>query len=138
MERRQEKYQQLQHALTTLYESLEDLQSQESAVRRTYKTYRDSVIQRFEYTVELFWKYLKGDLHYQGLVSVATGSPKDVVRMALEAKLISESEAFALLKALADRNLTSHIYHEVTAELLKEAVPHHYTVMKTIAERLKP
>ena len=50
----------------------------------------DATIQRFEFTVELFWKFLKGILEKKG---VFVQYPKDVLREAFRGYLIdNESE----------------------------------------------
>lgn len=72
---------------------------------------RDSSIQRFEFTFELFWKGLKAYAEESGLEAY---SPRDSLRTAFQLGLIEEhSDWFQMLE---DRNLTSHTYNEVTAE----------------------
>jgi nucleotidyltransferase substrate binding protein (TIGR01987 family) len=71
---------------------------------------RDAMVQRFEYTTEAFWKYLK---HYlQTEHNLLANSPREVMRMGLQAKLYDEATSKELLQMLDDRNLTSHTYIE--------------------------
>ena len=48
MERLKGLYDNLQQALKTLQEAIEDVNALGSVPEKTYKTYRDSIIQRFE------------------------------------------------------------------------------------------
>lgn len=91
---------------------------------------RDGIIQRFEFTFELFWKYLKCLLEAKG---VEARYPKDVLSEAYMGKLISDEKIW--LEMLRDRNLTSHTYNQDLSEEI-------YTHIKTkyyplIAQSLK-
>ena len=68
---------------------------------------REGVIQRFEYTFELAWNTLKDRMEYDG-VSLATVTPRNVIREAFQARLIEDGEAW--IDMLNDRNLMSHTY----------------------------
>lgn len=72
---------------------------------------RDGVIQRFEFTVELLWKTLKRVLAYQGIVCNA---PRVCIKEAFRCGMIEDDEI--LLDMLEDRNRSSHVYDEKTAE----------------------
>ena len=80
---------------------------------------RDSVIQRFEFTFELSWKYLKKYLESNR--PIEDDSIKGILREALQLNLISNIDQwFAFHKS---RNLTSHTYNEETAqEVYAEAI----------------
>ena len=69
---------------------------------------RDSVIQRFEFCIELAWKTAKK------VMGTATSAPKDVIREMAQAGYISNVELW--LKAIDMRNLSSHTYKEDLAE----------------------
>lgn len=73
---------------------------------------RDSVIQRFEYTLELAWKTMKRCLEASGLPDPI--SPKGTVREAARAGWILDPELW--IRFIEDRNLTSHTYQESIAE----------------------
>jgi nucleotidyltransferase substrate binding protein (TIGR01987 family) len=75
---------------------------------------RDAMIQRFEYSTEAFWKYLKAYLLTDH--NLSANSPREVIRIGLTAKLYSEEISKELLQMLDDRNLTSHTYVEELAE----------------------
>lgn len=76
---------------------------------------RDATIQRFEYTFELCWKFIKRYLETQTLESrVDHLNKKDLFRIASEHGLIRDPSAwFQYLKA---RNETVHTYNANKAE----------------------
>jgi nucleotidyltransferase substrate binding protein (TIGR01987 family) len=69
---------------------------------------RDASIQRFEFCVELAWKSAKK------LMGTSATAPKQVVREMAQAGLIDDVEFW--LKAIDQRNLSSHTYNEKLAE----------------------
>lgn len=71
----------------------------------------DATIQRFEFTIELFWKFLKSILETKG---VQVQYPKDVLKEAFRGGLIDHESVW--LKMLQDRNLSSHTYDEALAD----------------------
>jgi nucleotidyltransferase substrate binding protein (TIGR01987 family) len=73
---------------------------------------RDSVIHRFEFTVELSWKVLQRDLAASGISEML--SPKNTFREAAKLALIDDVEAW--LRFVDARNLSSHTYKESLAE----------------------
>jgi len=86
----------------------------EEAVARTRDDLdRDGTIQRFKFTVELLWKTLKMILAYQG---VPCASPHACIKEAFRCGLIEDDEM--LLDMLEDRNRSSHVYDEKTAEAI--------------------
>ena len=74
--------------------------------------YRDGLIQRFEFTVELAWKSLKEYLEDQGSV-LAVASPRAVLKDAYAAGVILDAEMWD--EIIRSRNVTSHVYDEQTA-----------------------
>ena len=79
---------------------------------------QDSLIQRYEYTIELAWKTLKDYLEELGFVGVT--SPKKVVRKAYQENIITEADKW--ITALNDRNRTSHAYEETMANAVATAI----------------
>jgi nucleotidyltransferase substrate binding protein (TIGR01987 family) len=79
---------------------------------------RDSAIQRFEFTFELFWKSLRAYAEESGLEAY---SPRDSVRTAFQLGVIQEHPDW--FRMLEDRNLTSHTYNEATAETIYSHLP---------------
>ena len=75
--------------------------------------YRDGLIQRFEFTVELAWKSIKEYLEDQGSTTpIAT--PRAVLKEAFAAGIIQDADEWN--KIITARNITSHVYDEKTAE----------------------
>jgi len=81
-----------------------------------YYFFRDSAIQRFEFTVEIFWKTIKVFLKEREGIDCRT--PKACIRGFFSAGHINEEDAILLLEMIDDRNLTSHTYKEEIAEAI--------------------
>ena len=73
---------------------------------------RDGAIQRFEFCIELAWKTIREYLLDQGFSDL--NSPKSVMREAYAYHVIDDEKLW--ISALGDRNLTSHVYDEKTAD----------------------
>ena len=123
------KQEQTQRALT----SLEELVSKYSE-NQTDVILRDAMIQRFEYSTEAFWKYLKAYLQTEQ--NLSANSPREVIRTGLSAKLYSEVISQELLQMLDDRNLTSHTYVEELAESIACRIPDYSKNMSEVMTRL--
>lgn len=93
----------LQKALARLREAL--------ALEKT-DIVRDSVIQRFEFTVELSWKVLQKFLLASGFSDPMT--PKNAIRAAARIQVISDPEMWIYF--IDQRNIASHTYQEDLAE----------------------
>ncbi len=70
-------------------------------------TILDGTVKRFEFTFELSWKLMKDYLDYKG---IEAATPRDVIKEAYQAKLISNGDQW--IQMLEDRNTTSHVYDE--------------------------
>lgn len=75
--------------------------------------YRDGLIQRFEFTVELAWKSIKEYLEDQGC-STPIATPRAVLKEAFAAGVIQDANAWN--SVITARNITFHVYDERTAE----------------------
>lgn len=71
---------------------------------------RDSVIQRFEFCVELSWKTAKK------IMGSPTSAPKDIIREMAQSAYITDVETW--LESIDMRNLSSHTYKEALAEIV--------------------
>ncbi len=98
---------------------------------------RDSVIQRFEFSIDTLWKFLREYLEIKKGVIFDIVSPKEVLRSALQINFITDSEYEIFLDMLNDRNLTSHTYNELLAEEIAQHILAYYDFMKSIVERAK-
>ena len=90
---------------------------------------QDWTIQRFEYTIELFWKMWKRYLEFQEVHS--DFSPRWVMKELYKYNIISDLEIF--LKFLHIRNSLSHIYSEQVSHENFEYIKQNY---KNIQETL--
>lgn len=91
---------------------------------------RDATIQRFEYSFEIFWKFVKEYLRVkEGLIC---NSPKSCFREAFNAKLFTEEETVTALEMTDDRNLTSHTYHEEVAEEIYRRIKGYSKLMEKV------
>lgn len=77
----------------------------------------DAAIQRFEFTLEIFWKTLKRLLAYEG---IETKTPKETLQHAYQVNWLHNESVW--LQMLKDRNETSHIYDEVKAKEIYEHI----------------
>ena len=81
--------------------------------------YRDGLIQRFEFTIELTWKTTAEYLRSHG-VALNMVSPKTVFKSAYSLGIIDNEELW--VKLLDDRNITSHIYDEEEADKIANEI----------------
>jgi len=103
-------------ALNTLKESISFVNNKD--YDEIYTIIRDSVIQRFEYTVELMWKTIKNflkEVHWLECVS-----PKTCLKLAKKVWIIDNLEIY--FKMINLRNITSHTYDETKADILVEQI----------------
>ncbi|MBV6341454.1 HI0074 family nucleotidyltransferase substrate-binding subunit [Candidatus Magnetobacterium casense] len=87
------------------------LQLRDAADRAVDDLGRDAVIQRFEFTCELFWKAIKVVLEYE---KFSCQSPRSCIKEGVRRGLLLGGQT--LLDMLQDRNITSHLYDEAMAE----------------------
>ena len=85
--------------------------------------YRDGLIQRFEFTVELAWKSLREYLEDQGSV-LAVVSPRAVLKEAYAAGVIQDADVWDAV--IRSRNITSHVYDDKEATLVASDIRDHY------------
>lgn len=135
MEIIEKKYLSLTKALETLEESLLIISDPQN--QRLYDSLRDSVIQRFEYSIDTFWKFLKIYMQEKEKIDLEVSSPRIILRHAETVGLIDKELHKVLIDCLADRNLTSHVYNEETADSILKNIPIYYKTMKSIIDNLK-
>lgn len=125
----------LQRAISRLKESLELIQEKQYDV--IYDSLRDSSIQRFEFTFDTFWKFLKAYLiTVKNVDSESLISPRGIFRAAQQALVISPEELIKIIDMYEDRNKTSHTYEEKIAEDIFINIPCHLEIVETITKRL--
>ena len=117
MEKRAElKYDELRKMINTLNKSIE-LVAKNTIVEYD-RWLKDSVIQRFEYTIEWIWKFLKYFLLEEHWEDELT--PRMIIKSAYKAWVIDDMDIF--FKMIDTRNRLSHDYHEDFAKLSFEII----------------
>jgi len=123
-------------ALATFKESLALMETDEA--KQYHRTFRDSVIQRFEYTFDTFWKYCAAfllSIKKTGLTKI--GSPRTVFAMLHQETLISEQELKILYQMLEHRNCSTHMYREPIAQEVFNATQGYSELIEQIIRTLQ-
>lgn len=94
----------LDHALTRLEEAI-------NAPCDSERFVIDATIQRFEFTIELFWKVLRKCVLAEGHIA---NSPKEALKKAYQLNWVEDETLW--LQMFQDRNLSSHTYNEARAD----------------------
>jgi len=112
------------------------LETLREIVNEPYTTIvRDAAIQRFEYTFEALWKFLKEYL--QEREGIVCSSPKACFRETFSVGLITEEDAVLFLQMTDDRNMTSHTYKEEVARLIYGKLKVYSALMEKLFGQLK-
>ncbi|MGE0631430.1 MAG: HI0074 family nucleotidyltransferase substrate-binding subunit [Parachlamydiales bacterium] len=90
---------------------------------------RDSVIQRFEFSIELAWKTAKKTM------GTPTVAPKDIVREMAQSGYIDNVDVW--LRAIDMRNLSSHTYKEDVAEKVYAFAADFLSELHTLLPKLR-
>ena len=85
---------------------------------------RAGIIQAFEFTFELFWKFFKTKGEEEGIQYIA--SPKTAFKYAFQAGFIQNEKVW--LDMLVKRNLTVHTYNEKEALLIYTAIKDNFII----------
>jgi hypothetical protein len=93
---------------------------------------RDATIQRFEFTIELFWKVLKKILAYE---KIETSTPRDTLSKAYQYHMIQDEDIW--LSMLDDLNNTSHAYKEKEAQIIFEHIKNYMPIFEQTYKELK-
>ncbi|MCE2929654.1 MAG: nucleotidyltransferase substrate binding protein [Candidatus Caenarcaniphilales bacterium] len=108
-----------------------------SEILELKKITRDSVIQRFEYTVETLWKFLYVYLKDRHGLYDSAISPKNTFREALKTRLVTSEEVELAIEMVNDRNLASHTYKEETAEQIVSRMPAYIKLIRKLLQELE-
>ena len=109
----------LEKKIADFKQALERLQesarkANEYKEKEEYSFFRDSTIQRFEFTLEIAWKSIKSFL--LEVEGVECRSPKSCVREFFSVEYLNQEEMSLFLEMIDDRNLATHTYHESLAD----------------------
>ncbi len=134
----------IKHALNNLEKVIISIEEQEWAEvcsaqnrEKMYRVWRDALILRFKYCVDLFWKFLKIYLEDYELLLLGMVCPGGIAREAVKIELLSEDEGVQCMAMIVNRNKTSHIYHEEVAQDIAEQVPEFYELMSETIKRVQ-
>ena len=94
------------------------------------------MIQRFEYCIDIMWKYLKAHLEGVEKIPLDVKSPRSVFKALCSARILSEQETGLALDMLDARNATSHMYKEEQAELLATKIKSYYDLLIIIEHKV--
>ncbi len=83
---------------------------------------QQGLIKSFEYTYELAWKTLQDLLKDKGYRDIV--GPKPVIEQSFQDSYIADGEAW--MRMHNSRNLTSHTYHQETAEEIVKKIKNEY------------
>ncbi|MEW6102993.1 MAG: HI0074 family nucleotidyltransferase substrate-binding subunit [bacterium] len=96
---------------------------------------RDASIQRFEYTFEALWKFLKEYLkEKEGIIC---NSPKTCFREIFGLGFLTEEETITFLDMTDRRNDTSHTYKEEVALLIYSKIKGYSLLMKGLLAKFE-
>ena len=127
MERAAQKLEELNKAISTLREALGEPFT---------AIVRDAVIQRFEYSFELCWKWVRDYL--DEMHGIVCQSPKGCFRELQAIEIVTDEEAETLLAMTDDRNATSHMYNEEMVNKIFERVRDRYfLLMFSLSSRIQ-
>ncbi len=128
----EEQLKDFERALSRLKEAYS--RASEGTISDDYYFFRDSAIQRFEFTVEIFWKTIKRYLNIKEGIDCRT--PKSCIREFFSAGFLDEDTTVRLLKMIDDRNLTAHTYKEEVAEGIFSRLEGYINVLEKILSSL--
>jgi nucleotidyltransferase substrate binding protein (TIGR01987 family) len=92
----------------------------------------DGTIQRFEFTIELFWKTLKHILQDLGKEAPY---PRIILKSAYEGHLIDDEALW--LGMLKDRNEIAHVYNQAKADELYGRIKIYTPILRKTLDHLK-
>ena len=94
---------------------------------------QSGLVQTYEYTFELAWKTLKDYLEMEGFL---LRSPRETIRQGFQSGYITNAEDW--LQALADRNLTVHIYDdEIIVRVLRDIYERYFFILQEFYTNFK-
>ena len=113
--------------LKNLGEALNRLKESIEAPIDPHRFVIDAAIQRFEFSIELFWKVFKILLEAEGKEIL---SPRQAISQAFQMKWFANETLW--LNMLRDRNLTSHTYKKIKADEIYQNIKLYYPEMQKI------
>ena len=116
-------------------ERLEEAVLQEKQAGIVGEMMCDAIIQRFEFTLEVAWKFMRFILVDEGVFREDVESPKKTIRVAFANGLISDGDIW--LEMIRYRNILSHTYNVAEANVLEGKIKNEYLhVFKQLIEKV--
>jgi nucleotidyltransferase substrate binding protein (TIGR01987 family) len=117
-------------------ERLEESYTKSIQIQKTnaFSFYRDSTIQRFEFTLEIAWKSIKTFLLEEE--GVECRSPKSCIRELFSTAHLNEIQIQTLLEMVDDRNLATHTYHEAIADNIFHSIESYIALFHVLYSEL--
>lgn len=112
-----DKFQNFEKAVKRLFEATTRVKGSEADDLLT-----SGLIQTFEFTIELAWKFLRAYLQEQNYL---ISSPREAIRIAYSIGYITKGEVW--LRALDARNLTSHLYDDNLSKKIVQEIVDEFT-----------
>ena len=98
--------------------------------KEEYSFFRDSTIQRFEFTLEIALKSIKSFL--LEIEGIECRSLKSCVREFFSVEYLNQEEMVLFLEMIDDRNLATHTYHESLADDIFSKINDYIILLKKI------
>jgi len=99
-----------------------------------FSFYRDSTIQRFEFTLEIAWKSIK--TYLLEAEGIECRSPKSCIRELLATAHLNAKQVQTLLEMVDDRNLATHTYHESLANEIFHSIKTYISLFHILYDEL--
>ena len=128
----QEMNEQIELSFSKLHHALNALEAMVVKPMQEDRSNVDACIQRFEFTIELFWKLLKRILFSLG---EDISYPREILKVSFKGKLINNEQVW--LQMLQDRNQTSHTYDDDLADKIYFNIKNYFPLLKASYEELK-
>lgn len=135
MEFVEKKYKRSVIALKTLEKIIEEYKIIDP---KYHEMCRDALIQRFEYSFDALWMYVKVYLESVCSVALEVKGSRHVFREALRAGLITQEQVEIAFKMIDLRNLTSHAYDQEVADKVAREIPGFYSLMVDFLKIMDP
>lgn len=120
-------------ALARLHSTLKKIDDEKYSL--DFDEMRDSLIQRFEFSMDTFWKFLNAYLQeIKGINFEGPPTPRATFRMLLQFNILSRDDFNKCISMVEDRNRTSHVYDEEIAQEIFEKIPEYYVFMKKLVD----
>jgi nucleotidyltransferase substrate binding protein (TIGR01987 family) len=133
MEQLKLKYEHTKKAIQSLRELLNKHEELEKLDPMLKLVTQESLIKRFEYSIDTLWKYLK--VYLKEKKGIDQKSPKPIFKEFLKIEILNEDETKLSLKMIDDRNSTSHTYNAETAEEISSEIPKYCELMENILHK---